>query len=242
MVLQRALFLNQKVEIAISVLKDFEPEDGYYLGFSGGKDSLVLKALADLADVKYEAHFHRTTVDPPEVIRYIKAYHPGVIFDKPPMSMFALIVDRGIPPLRQMRYCCRVFKEEYGTGRIVLLGTRREESRARRDRQLVWFCSSRAKTVINAIVDWTSDEVWDFIYEQKLDYCCLYDEGFIKRIGCILCPCASAKTRGLEADRWPRFYKAYLKCFEKMLEKRRAMGKKTTWKTAQEVMDWWLSG
>lgn len=54
-----------KVENSIRWLKSFEPPEGYFLAFSGGKDSCVLKALADMAGVKYDAHYAVTSVDPP---------------------------------------------------------------------------------------------------------------------------------------------------------------------------------
>ena len=47
-----------KVETAIKRLRTFEPSEGYYLCFSGGKDSVVIKALADMAGVKYDAHYN----------------------------------------------------------------------------------------------------------------------------------------------------------------------------------------
>ena len=39
---------------AIEVLKAFEPDDGYYLCYSGGKDSDCIRILADLAGVKHD--------------------------------------------------------------------------------------------------------------------------------------------------------------------------------------------
>lgn len=39
--------LQNKVRKSIERLKAFEPEEGYYLAFSGGKDSVVCKALLD---------------------------------------------------------------------------------------------------------------------------------------------------------------------------------------------------
>lgn len=57
--------LTEKVKIAIERIKAFEPEEGYYLAFSGGKDSVVCKALLDMAGVKYDAHYRVTSVDPP---------------------------------------------------------------------------------------------------------------------------------------------------------------------------------
>lgn len=47
-----------KVETAIKRLQTFEPPEGYYLCFSGGKDSVAIKALADMAGVKYDAHYN----------------------------------------------------------------------------------------------------------------------------------------------------------------------------------------
>ena len=64
-----------KVETAIERIKMFEPKEGYYLAFSGGKDSIVVKELMNMAGVKYDAHYNNTTVDPPELISYIRKYH-----------------------------------------------------------------------------------------------------------------------------------------------------------------------
>ena len=72
-----------KVQIAIDRLKAFEPADGYWLAFSGGKDSVVIKRLAQMAGVKFEAHYSVTSVDPPELVRFIKDVHPDVSFDIP---------------------------------------------------------------------------------------------------------------------------------------------------------------
>lgn len=72
-----------KVETAIERLKTFEPPEGYYLAFSGGKDSVVIKGLADMAGVKYDAHYNLTTVDPPELVQFIKEYHKDVSVEIP---------------------------------------------------------------------------------------------------------------------------------------------------------------
>ena len=75
---------KDKVEVAIERIKDFatifksEADRGYYLAFSGGKDSVVCKKLLDLAGVKYDAHYRITSVDPPELVRFIKTEYPDV--------------------------------------------------------------------------------------------------------------------------------------------------------------------
>ena len=58
----------EREKIAIERLKAFEPDDGYYLAYSGGKDSDCIKILAHLADVKFEAIHNLTTVDAPETV------------------------------------------------------------------------------------------------------------------------------------------------------------------------------
>ena len=65
--------LKEKERIAMERLKAFEPEDGYFLAYSGGKDSDCIKILTQLAGVKFEAVHNLTTVDAPETVRYIKS-------------------------------------------------------------------------------------------------------------------------------------------------------------------------
>jgi phosphoadenosine phosphosulfate reductase len=124
-----------KVQTAINRLQAFEPEEGYYLAFSGGKDSVCIKALADLAGVKYDAHYNATTVDPPELVRFIREHHTDVEIVKPDIPMRKLIVQKRIPPTRLVRYCCAHYKEKHGEDRVTLTGTRWAESSNRRNNQ-----------------------------------------------------------------------------------------------------------
>lgn len=231
---------TDKVGMAIERLWEFCPPEGYYLAFSGGKDSVVLKALADMSCVPYDAHFNITTVDPPEVIKFIRKHHPDVERHRPNESMWQLIVRKRMPPTRRIRFCCEILKERGGMDRVVLTGIRWEESHARKKRSMAHTCYKHpTKRFIHPVIDWTEEEVWEFIRSEELPYCSLYDEGF-KRIGCVMCPLYRGRKK--DVVRWPNFYKAYMRTFEKMLEARKEAGLKTDlWKTAQDVMDWWLS-
>ena len=71
-------YVRDKVAIAIDRLRAFEPEEGYYIAFSGGKDSQCIYHLAVEAGVKFDAHYNLTTVDPPELVRFIKDNYPNV--------------------------------------------------------------------------------------------------------------------------------------------------------------------
>ena len=98
---------------------------------SFGKDSQACHLLAKLAGVKVEWHYSRTSVDPPELIRFGKRYYPDVIMEsqhyddgKPehyypdgrpkPITMWSLIEDHTLPPTRKVRYCCAKLKEPGG--------------------------------------------------------------------------------------------------------------------------------
>jgi phosphoadenosine phosphosulfate reductase len=229
-----------KVAIAIQRLKTFEPSEGYYLAFSGGKDSITIKALADMAEVKYDAHYNLTTVDPPELVYFIKREHEDVKIERPKTTIWQLIPKKLMPPTRMVRYCCDVLKEQGGSERIIITGVRQQESVKRNKRKMVEQCSrDKHKTFVNPIIDWSDAEVWEFIKQYNVPYCSLYDEGFT-RLGCIGCPMAGPKQQQKELERWPKYRDAYIKSFERMIKERKRRGKPVIWKTGEEVMSWWL--
>lgn len=129
--------IRNKVDIAIERLRAFEPEDGYYVAFSGGKDSVCILKLCKMAGVKFEAHYNVTSVDPPELVQFIKDKYPEVSRDVPldkdgePITMWNLIPKKKMPPTRLARYCCEVLKESAGKGRVTVTGVRWAESARR---------------------------------------------------------------------------------------------------------------
>ena len=140
--------LSEKVQKSIERLKAFEPPEGYYLAFSGGKDSVVCKALLDMSGCKYDATYRVTSVDPPELVRFIKNQHPDVKREVPrygtrrgpewegkPITMWNLIPWKMMPPTRIVRYCCEHLKESGGDGRLTVTGVRWAESPNRRKNQ-----------------------------------------------------------------------------------------------------------
>jgi len=104
---------------------------------------------------------------------------------------------------------------------------------------MVEQCYKQSKTVVNPIIDWDDDEVWEFIKEYNIPYCKLYDEGY-KRLGCIGCPMGTVSHRHEEFERYPKYKQAYLKAFDRMLIERNRGGYSTTWITGAEVLEWWF--
>ena len=128
-----------------------------------------------------------------------------------------------------------------GGGRKVVTGIRWAESNKRKSRRMVESCfSDETKIYLNVIIEWTNTEVWEYIKTTGIKYCSLYDEGF-KRLGCIMCPMGNTRIMKLEAKRWTKYYRAYLRAFEKVIEIRRAKGSLRGWETGQDLMDWWIN-
>ena len=146
--------LSEKVSKSLERLKSFEPEEGYYLAFSGGKDSVTCKALLDMSGCKYHAVYRVTSVDPPELVRFIKNQHPDVVREVPrdkdgkPITMWNLIPKRLMPPTRIVRYCCSDLKEGGGEGELTVTGVRWAESVNRQKNQgLVTIIDKKAKNL-----------------------------------------------------------------------------------------------
>lgn len=243
MLIEKTLFGEtiDKVGIAIKRLRQFEPPEGYYLAFSGGKDSIVIKKLADMAEVQYDAHYNNTTIDPPELIYFIKQHHPEVKIENPKNSLLKELAKQGFPT-RFARWCCKMYKERGGTGRTTVTGIRWEESTRRKRRRMVELCyTDKTKTFLNAIIDWTEEDVWQFIEEHKMPYCKLYDQGW-KRIGCLMCPFTPTRLRKIQAEQYPKYTQAFVRAFTRLYKDRKKKGLRSVsmWKDGEEMFWWWL--
>ena len=139
------------VQRSIDRLKAFEPPEGDYVAFSGGKDSQCIYHLCELAGVKFDAHYSVTSVDPPELVRFIKSHYPSVSMEIPhdkdgkPITMWNLMPKKLMPPTRLTRYCCSVMKEGNGRNRVTVTGVRWAESRGRAEMRGVVDIHSKSK-------------------------------------------------------------------------------------------------
>lgn len=233
--------LTIKIRTAIQRIKEHEPPEGYYLAFSGGKDSTVIYDLAKKAGVKFDAHFNMTTVDPDEVRCFIRDNYPDIVWERPKTSMFQLIEKHGMLPTRIIRYCCRELKEMGGKGRLIMTGVRWQESVRRSGRGVFEKSTVKKETwFLHPIIDWSTLDVWDYIKRNGLKHCSLYDEGKT-RIGCIMCPMQGTKGMLDDKERFPKYYRAYLRAIGRMLVTARKTGHE--WKhgeTPEQVMYWWI--
>ena len=247
--------MNDKEQLAIARLQEASRmslqvyKQPLVVTTSGGKDSSVCVALAERAGIPFEVQHNHTTADAPETVYFVRAEferlelagiqctvnHP--VYKGKRTSMWSLIPQKLIPPMRIRRYCCSVLKERGGAGRFIVTGVRWAESFMRKNnrgiyeagreiilnndnddrRRLFENCRLKARRVCNPIIDWTDADVWDYINSEHLPLNPLYQCDF-SRVGCIGCPMAGTKGRQKEFARYPIYQQNYISAFDRMLK------------------------
>lgn len=259
-------YLQAKIDKAIAFIKHGEKlalsmnKDGYFVAFSGGKDSQVLLWLVKQAGVKYRAYYSVTTNDPPQNVRFIRENYPEVVFLHPKENFYKLVAKKGLPTMRT-RFCCSILKETAGVGYATLVGVRREESSKRKNYKDVDVISKRKehqdservynidemlqaehqcikgkdKLVLRPILDFTDSEIWEVIYSKNLAINPCYND--TNRVGCIFCPFSSKKQILDYCNKYPR---AKAKIIDSITQHQSKMKQKAEL-PPDEYFDWWVS-
>ena len=260
--------LAKKIEYSIDLIRKSEkmalrldPENGFHNTFSGGKDSQVLYHLVKLSGVKAKTHMNLTSVDPPEVIRFVKQHYPDVELIKPRMSIFEMAKRKHILPTRRFRWCCYEFKEKSGAGKVTLIGVRKQESARRSKReeistnikgkraeetfdqwseheeQMVTCVGGKDKILVSPIIYWTERDVWEFLNANSIPHCKLYDEGRT-RIGCLCCPLSNYKQKLKDIREYPHVKRGWLKAIQWLIDNGYANHR---FQDAETGLRWWIS-
>ena len=257
--------LEEKIEKSVALIKKAEnlsmkmqPEMGFYVGFSGGKDSQCVLELVKMAGVKYHAVYDVTTIDPANNVRFIKEHYPDVQFNVPKESFMRLVEKKGLPTMGK-RWCCAIYKEKDGAGSVVLTGVRREESKKRAAYNEVTKWAKRKesrksmnldemesnefrcvggkdKIMVYPILEWTEKDVWEFheMCKIPLNPCYVAHQ----RVGCVFCPYARARDIKRYCVTHPKLKNVLLSALDKYREGKEG---RTKLSSAEDYFEWWLT-
>ena len=267
--------LRNKINRSVMILKKMEPialryrQEGFIGAFSGGKDSQVIRQLLNMAEVAHIMQYQWTTIDPPEVYRFIREEYPDVHIIRPAESFWRLVMRHGILPTQFKRFCCRELKESRDSHCVVVTGVRAEESPRRKQRKEVEIMTRRRhpdyirgtldefnmykeshvdciqgkdRLIVNPIIDWTTTDVWEFLHYMDLPSCELYDRGY-NRVGCLFCPMASRRSLHMMELDYPKYREAFIRLIGRLREKRRSSGGYDIYGTLtdEQVFSAWLN-
>ncbi len=116
--------MKEYVKKSIKLICDMEDyaiqldKRGFCVCSSFGKDSVALVKLFELAGVPFFVQHNVTGIDPPKLVKFarkeidrLKNEDIETFVVQPRISMHDLIVKKGMPPTRIMRFCCHELKE-----------------------------------------------------------------------------------------------------------------------------------
>lgn len=108
--------------------------------------------------------------------------------------------------IENRKECCRIRKIEplkraFKGLDAWICGLRREQSVTRNDMQVVEWDANNNLVKINPLINWTEQQVWDYIRENNIPYNVLHDKGF-PSIGCQPCTRAIKPGEDIRAGRW----------------------------------------
>ena len=197
--------------------------DVFYVAFSGGKDSIVAFDLVQraLPHNCFEVLFGDTDMEFPTT-RNVVNWVSQCCTDKD-ISFYTAEADMSSSkswdlfgaPARKLRWCCTVHKtapvinklcEVHGMKRIhamMITGVRGDESAARADYdELSMGKKLPGQYSYHPILEWSSSEVYLYIYSQNLPFNEAYKYGF-NRVGCIMCPNSTEKHEFIKRQCFP---------------------------------------
>ena len=209
------------------------------VGFSGGKDSQVVFDLCKQSKIKFTAKFNHC-FESTTTMNFIRQYYPDVVWRREVKQGFfenIRINHKGHLPTVESAFCCVNYKHnpKY-VDDASIVGVRRQESAKRAGRKVLeaknktslkknkalfseYFAEnciasgSPSEITLFPIVDWSEEDVWNYIKKHKLPINPEYAER--NRVGCIICPKANFNSNYKSLLKLPKLIDAAIKAREK---------------------------
>lgn len=205
--------------------------DCFYVAFSGGKDSIVLLDLVSsaLPEGTFLVLFGDTGMEFPDtynLVDYIEknCKEKNIPFyrassDLPTETSWRLFG----PPAKTLRWCCSVHKSAPQTLKLreitknnhctgfAMVGVREFESVTRSKYKIFNYGKKqKGQYALHPILDWSSAEIWLFIYYKQLAINLAYKKGN-SRVGCLCCPMSAEGNRAwFRRINYPQGYGKYI--------------------------------
>lgn len=200
--------------------------DAIYIGFSGGKDSVVLLDLCHkVLPLNVPVVFSDTDMELPDtylVWEKVQKRYKDRPFIKVSANVSALENWQLFgPPSQALRWCCSVLKstpailalkDRLGMKSIrtlAFVGVRGEESQ-RRSKYDDIGDGSKSQSQVNAmpILSWSAHELWLYIFGNDLILNEAYRKG-LPRVGCLMCPMSTNRQNELIRTNYPESVKPF---------------------------------
>lgn len=248
---------------------EYSPEGYYLCDSGGKDSSVIKELAIMAGVRHGVHHNHTTLDHPETVyfVRREKARYEAMgipyTIHYPKMAFPQLMRKKKMPPTRLKRYCCEVLKEHGGRDRVCVTGVRWSESVSRskqrgvaevigkkhasvilandndESRKEFETCQIKGKRVVNPIIDWTDDDVWEFISLRHIVANPLYAMGY-KRVGCVGCPMDAHRSENLDA--MPKYKANWIRWFGHLIENAKRDGRPVFMESAEDCYNFWISG
>ncbi len=200
-------------EVLSWALDTFSPEIGMASSF-GAEDVVLIDLLwtqAPAAQV-FTLDTGRLSEETYELMEKVRVRYGGVLQSYFPEreAVESLEREKGLYSFRESiedrRECCGIRKvvplRRALTGlQAWITGLRRDQSVTRDETGAVEWDESNGMVKVNPLVEWSNEQVWDYIRAHDLPYNALHDQGF-PSIGCAPCTRAVQAGENIRAGRW----------------------------------------
>ena len=186
------------------------------LASSFGAEDVVLIDM--MAKIRPEANVFtldtgRLNAETYEVIAKVQQKYPQLqlrIMFPQAEAVEPMVSEKGInlfyESVENRKQCCYIRKVE-PLGRATknldawITGLRRDQTANRSSMETVELDGDRQIAKINPLIDWSNDQVWEYIRQNDVPYNALHDQNF-PSIGCAPCTRAVQAGEDLRAGRW----------------------------------------